>query len=216
MTALFAGFITGVAAAILQLWQVQPILLHAELYEGGELAHTPSGVAAHPELPGINILRDGLSVFFTTLIYVGYGLILTAVVALLADRGRVFSIGQGVLMGLAGYAAVQLAPAMGLPPEVPGAGAASVEARQIWWVGCAIATALGLGLMGFGKGMMYAVVGAVLIALPHIIGAPEPEMFTGPTPPEVAAQFASRALGVGMAAWALLGALVVYFWNRET
>ena len=39
ITALFAGFIVGVVSALLQLIYVQPILLHAELYETGSLTH---------------------------------------------------------------------------------------------------------------------------------------------------------------------------------
>ena len=215
-TALFAGFITGIIAAVLQFWQVQPMLLHAELYEGGDLIHFGADpVSAHQDLPGFEAVRDGLSILFTTLIYTGYAFILTAVVALFADRGHSFTLGQGVLFGLAGFTAIQLAPAMGLPPEVPGAGAAALEARQFWWVITAIATAVGLGLIGFSKNIVYLVAGAVLVALPHVIGAPEPDVFAGPTPPELAAHFASRALGVGMAAWAILGALTVFFWNRE-
>ena len=38
---------------------------------------------------------------------------------------------------------------------------------------------------------------------------------SGPVPPEIAALFASRALGIGLAAWALLGLLAGYFWQRE-
>jgi predicted cobalt transporter CbtA len=55
----------------------------------------------------------------------------------------------------------------------------------------------------------------VLLAAPHQIGAPEPDSFTGPVPPEIAALFAARALGVGLAAWVLLGAFAGFFWQRE-
>ena len=78
-----------------------------------------------------------------------------------------------------------------------------------------IATAVGLGLIAFGKGPVMLVVAVALLAAPHLIGAPEPETFTGPVPPELAALFAARALGVGLAAWVCLGALAGYFWQRE-
>jgi predicted cobalt transporter CbtA len=55
-----------------------------------------------------------------------------------------------------------------------------------------------------------------LLLAPHLIGAPHPETFAGPVPPELAALFATRALGVGLAAWALLGTLAGYFWARES
>src|SRR5690606_8404374 len=38
-SALIAGAAAGLIAALMQLVFVQPVLLHAELYEGGELTH---------------------------------------------------------------------------------------------------------------------------------------------------------------------------------
>ena len=55
----------------------------------------------------------------------------------------------------------------------------------------------------------------VLIALPHLIAAPHPEAFAGVAPPEMAALFAARALGVGAIAWALLGGTAGWFWQRQ-
>ena len=104
---------------------------------------------------------------------------------------------------------------MGLPPELPGAGAADVAARQVWWLGTLFATALGLWLIAFGEGSVAWIIGATALAIPHIIGAPEPDLLVGPVPPEIAAHFAARALGVGLVAWAILGALCGYFWNKE-
>ncbi len=49
-----------------------------------------------------------------------------------------------------------------------------------------------------------------------MIGAPEPDVFTGPVPTEIGALFAARAFGVGMVAWVLLGLFAGFFWQRET
>ena len=38
---LFAGFLAGLLGAVLQFVFVQPLLLHAELYESGELIYEP-------------------------------------------------------------------------------------------------------------------------------------------------------------------------------
>ncbi|MEI2612914.1 MAG: CbtA family protein [Candidatus Promineifilaceae bacterium] len=40
--------------------------------------------------------------------------------------------------------AFQLAPAFGLPPELPGMAAADLGARQVWWCGTALATGVGI------------------------------------------------------------------------
>ncbi len=216
-SALFAGFCAGLIAAALQFAFVQPVLLHAELYEGGDLVHFGAeAVSANPELPGFEPMRDGLSILFSALIYVGYGLLLVAAMAMAAERGATITPRTGLIWGVAGFVAFHFAPAVSLPPEVPGVAAADLAARQIWWWGTVAATAAGLALIGLGRGAAAWGAAVVLILAPHVIGAPHPDSFAGPVPPELAALFASRALGVGLAVWVVLGGLAGYFWERES
>lgn len=161
------------------------------------------------------LTRNGLTVLFMALVYVGYGLMLVAGFAL-ADRfGHPVTARDGLLWGIAGFAAFQLMPAMGLSPELPGTMAADRTARQLWWLGTAVCTAGALGLIGYGRGWTAYAPAIVLLALPHVIGAPEVEGFSGVAPPEVAAAFAVRALGVGLVAWAVLGWLTARFWDGK-
>ena len=217
-SALFAGAVAGLIAALLQLYFVQPVLLHAELYEGGELVHfgTDSTVSAHPELGGIDLVRDGLSVVFTMLVYSGYGMMLVALMALAQNRGARIDARTGLIWGMAGFIAVHFAPGFTLAPEVPGVAAADVYARQAWWFATVIAAAAALWLIAFGRNWVAWGAAVVLLLAPHVIGAPEPDVFTGPVPTEIGALFAARAYGVGMAAWVMLGGLAGYFWSRET
>lgn len=219
-SALFAGFAAGLIAAVLQLSFVQPVLLHSELYEGGDLVHfgAATGANAHDLLAaqGVDIMRDGLSVLFTALIYVGYGLLLVSGMSLAAERGAKIDARTGMIWGVAGWVAVQLAPAFGLPPELPGSAAADVGVRQVWWFGTVAATAVALWLIAFGRGWAMWGVGIILLLAPHVIGAPHPDEFAGPVPPELAGEFAARALGIGLAAWAMLGTFAGYFWSRES
>jgi len=215
-SALFAGFCAGLLAASLQLVFVQPVLLHAELYEGGDLVHFGAeAVSAHPELPGIDPVRDGLSILFSALIYVGYAMLLVAAMAMAAERGARIDARTGLIWGIAGFVAFHFAPAVSLPPEVPGVAYVDLVARQVWWWSTVAATLAGLALIAFGRGWAAWAVAAALILAPHLIGAPHPDSFAGPVPPELAALFASRALGVGFAAWAVLGLLAGHFWRRE-
>ena len=215
-SALFAGFCAGLIAAALQLVFVQPVLLHAELYEGGDIVHFGAeAVSAHPDLPGFDPVRDGLSVLFTALVYTGYALILVALMALAAQRGAVIDARHGILWGLAGFASAHFAPAFGLPPEVPGVAAADLVARQLWWGATVVATAAALWLIAFGSGWMAWGAAIGLLLAPQLVGAPHPDSFTGPVPPEIGALFAARALGVGLAAWVARGAFAGYFWQRE-
>lgn len=215
-SALLAGFCAGLLAAALQLMFLQPVLLHAELYEGGDLVHFGAdAISASPDLPGFSPMRDGLSLLFSALIYVGYGLVLVGAMALANERGVTITARSGLIWGLAGFITVHFAPAASLPPEVPGVAYTDITARQIWWWGTVIATAAGLGLIAFGQGWAAWGAAVILLLAPHIIGAPHPEAFTGPVPPELASLYASRALAVGMAAWAMLGLFAGHFWNGD-
>ncbi|WP_349361051.1 CbtA family protein [Stappia sp.] len=215
-SAVFAGAAAGLIAALLQLAFVQPVLLHAELYESGALVHfggTP--VSAHQDVLAFDPLRDGLSVLFTMLTYTGYALILVALMAHAESRGTRITARSGILWGIAGFVAVHFAPGFSLAPEVPGVAAADVFDRQIWWFATVATAGLAIWLIAFGRGFVAWGAAAVLLLAPHVIGAPEPDVFTGPVPTEIGALFAARAFGIGLAAWVLLGCFAGYFWQRE-
>jgi cobalt transporter subunit CbtA len=216
ISAIFAGAGAGLIAGVLQLIFVQPVLLHAELYESGALVHFGGATnSAHPLLPGFDVVRDGLSLIFTMLIYTGYALLLIALMSLAEDQGAQIDGRTGIIWGVAGFVAFHLAPGFTLAPEVPGVAAADVTARQIWWFATVIMASIALWMLAFGRNwVMWGTAGVLLIA-PHVIGAPEPDVFTGPVPTEIGALFAARALGVGLAAWVVLGCFAGFFWQRE-
>jgi cobalt transporter subunit CbtA len=135
----------------------------------------------------------------------------------LAERMHLSSIDlrTGLLFGLAGFTATQLLPSMGLSPELPGAAAAELAQRQLWWLFTVAGTLAGIALLAWGNPAT-KIVGAVMIATPHLLGAPHPDEFSGVVPPELSALFAARVLAIGALGWAALGALAGYFWSRET
>ncbi|WP_114961580.1 CbtA family protein [Tritonibacter mobilis] len=218
-SALFAGAAAGLIAALLQLFFVQPVLLHAELYESGELVHFGGeAVSAHPDLPGLfdEPMRNLLSILFTMLTYTGYALVMVALMSQAERQGHEITARHGIIWGLAGFVTFHFAPGLTLAPEVPGVAAADVGARQAWWVATVASAGVAMWLIAFGGNLVAYVIAALLLMAPHVIGAPEPDSFTGPVPTEIGALFAARAFGVGMAAWVLLGAFCAYFWQSET
>lgn len=231
-SALFAGLIAGLFAAGLQQAFLVPLIAEAELYETGTVVHFggaeapghdhPAGTdAAHghqlaaPAEGGGDLTRHLLTVLMTVLTTCGFGLILVAGLALAERRGLArIDLRTGLMFGLAGFAATQLMPSLGLSPELPGAAAAELLHRQIWWTGTVLATLAGLALMVWG-GAAGWIAGAALLAVPHLVGAPHPAAFGGVVPPELSALFASRVLAVSALGWAALGALAGHFWSRE-
>jgi predicted cobalt transporter CbtA len=92
--------------------------------------------------------------------------------------------------------------------------AADLTTRQIWWIGCAAATATAIfGMAKFRNGPAVAV-GVVLILLPHVIGAPQlAGEHESSVPAHLATEFAASTLAVGAAFWIVLGPL--YGWMVE-
>jgi cobalt transporter subunit CbtA len=218
-SALFAGLAAGVLAALLQFWFVVPLLMEAELYEAGARAHFTDGYigsdAGAPPL-GDALARHAGTLAMNVVAWIGFGLVMAAGFALAHRQGVRIDARRGLVWGLAGFAALALAPSFGLPPELPGTIAAEVSVRQAWWGFCVIATAAGLALMAFGRGPAWLVAGAALLAAPHVIGAPHLDRYFGTAAPELAALFSTRALGVSAAAWALLGVMGGWIWSHET
>lgn len=242
VSAVFAGCAAGLIAVLLHFAFVQKYILLGEDYESGTLMHfqngndphsmtevavtvelTPettneadAGHADHHHAAAANDWRrNGLTALFMLIVYTSYGLILTAGFALAEGMRRKIGPTEGMLWGIAGFAAFQLAPAMGLAPELPGTIAAEIGARQVWWWGTVIATGAGIALLAYGRKTWMFVLAGALLALPHVIGAPEPQGFFGAAPPEVAAAFATNVLGAALVVWACLGWLAGHFWTTS-
>lgn len=76
---------------------------------------------------------------FNVLTAIGFGLLVAA--ALSFDKNASWR--RGLMWGLAGFTTFTLAPSLGLPPEIPGAEAAPLFQRQVWWIGTATASGAG-------------------------------------------------------------------------
>lgn len=191
MTGLLAGLAAGVALSLLYVGKIQPLILAAEAYEQGT-----GHAAAAP------FMRYVDTFLFNVLTGVGFGLLLAAVLTL---RGGRAGIGRGVLWGVAGFAVFVLAPAAGLPPELPGAISAPLEERQLWWLFAAAATAGGIGLLVFKARHAWRGTGVLLILLPHIVGAPTTDVYGGTLPAELAAGYVGVSIGAMAVFWIVLG-----------
>jgi len=225
VVALLAGFVSGAGISLVQQVTTTPLILHAETYEQAatstgsfvRVAYTLVHVGETHEGaqaawgPENGLERFGFTALANILLGVGFALLLVASYVLYAKpvTGR-----TGVVWGMAGFAIFVLSPSLGLAPEVPGSFAAELTARQGWWLAAAGTAALGLWLMVFGKGRLYIIAGILIMAAPHLIGAPHPQEMGGPVPAELAGQFAAASLVTAAIFWAMLGWLSGTFYHR--
>ena len=217
-SAVFAGVVAGVLAAFLQLWMVTPALFEGELYESGARVHfatdgSPQSQAGAPPI-WEDPMRHVMTVGFNIVTYTAFAFLMIAGFAIRERRGYLVTPKQGLIWGLCGFIALQLAPAIGLPPELPGTPAAEVGLRQTWWIACVICTGAGLALIAFGANAIAISSGFIALMLPQIIGAPHLDTYFGVAPPELSAHFVSLTLGAAAMTWALLGYIAATLWFR--
>ena len=229
--ALFAGLTTGLLMFALHGVLTVPLIAQAEVYE---YSSAPAAAAAHEhhhheavaastqaghdhdhaggwEPQGWS--RVALTLLATVASTIGFALMLVA--AAIFTYGEL-DVWHGLGFGLAGFAATGLAISFGLAPELPGAAASDLVMRQAWWIGTAAATAVGIAAMMFGARPAVKLLGLILLAAPHIIGAPEIATTSSPVPAELSALFAARTLALQAVMWIVLGAACGWVWQFQS
>lgn len=234
---LLVGGLAGLVLTVVQQFQVIPIIQQAETFENPaaavaidmHLAHHDHGGHMHSHddeewTPADGLERSMFTLLSNVLTAVGFGLFM--LVGMLVFRGlghhQNVSYGwrHGVIWGAAGFVIFWLAPAIGLPPEIPMAEAAPLEARQFWWLMTVVCTAGGIVGIAFSKSS-YRWTSLVLPLMPHVFGAPHPEgaMFASQSPEVAAAlellagQFVYATALANAVFWLVLG--VVSAWSAK-
>jgi len=233
--AVLSGLAAGLTMSAVQQWRVVPLILEAEVYENAALsveavgpsdhahdAGTPAhshdeAAPAHEHDEDAWAPQDGAErIFYTvlanTLGGIGFAFLLAAVSVL---SGIEITARNGVIWGLCGFLALQLAPALGLAPELPGMPSANLVTRQVWWIGTAFATGAGCLAIARLRNWTGIVIAAVLILAPHVIGAPQlaGEHASG-VPAHLATEFAAASLATGALFWLIVGPLLGWLNGR--
>jgi len=194
-SAMVVGILSGLLLSLAQHAQISPLIYAAETFETSSAAPhdhapAPAQAQAHSEAawaPADGIERIVYTVIADVLAAIGFAALLLAGMSLARlKRNRHISIPIGGLWGLAGFVAFFAAPALGLHPEIPGMQAAALEHRQLWWVATVLVSIAGLAVIAFATGVN-KIGGGILLAIPHIIGAPQTDaaIFSHPDPQAV-------------------------------
>lgn len=215
--ALWTGLLAGLLLTAVQQIQVIPTLLQAEVYEEQAAAianaNADNSHEQHEWQPENGWERTFFTAVANIALGVGFALLIGAVMCL---RGRPGSWRMGLLWGLAGYTTFFVAPSLGLPPEVPGTTAAELTDRQSWWLITVLDTGFGLSLLTFAKTKTYRFFGAVLLAAPHLISAPQPEVHSSAAPAELAQSFITATVFANAVFWLALGGLMGQFYQKKS
>ena len=206
---LIAGLVAGLAVAALQQVTTTPLILAAEVYESA--GHSHAEPVAEGWKPAEGAQRIAATSVADVATAAGYALIL---LALMLVAGDTIEPRRALAWAACAFAATGLATGLGLAPQLPGAAETDLFARQLWWAGTAAATGAGLFVLLRRDEFVAKVLGAALLALPHIFGAPRPAAPESTAPAELAAQFAASSLAVQAITWALAGALVGVLWRE--
>jgi len=212
IAALWTGFLAGLLLTAVQQIQVIPTLLQAEVYEENATAVVANTHDHHEWQPENGWERTLYTAAANISLGVGFALLMGAIMCL---RGRPGSWRTGLLWGLAGYLTFFVAPSLGLPPEVPATEAAKLADRQSWWLITVLDTGFGLSLLAFAKTKTYKFFGAVLLASPHLIGAPQPEVHSSAAPAELAQSFIVATVFANAIFWLAIGGLMGQFYKKK-
>jgi len=232
LAALCAAICAGLVTSVVQHFRLTPMIFAAEAFEGAAPAeahsHDPAApaadaaaapaadAAAHDHgddewMPQDGLERSAFTAFSNIVAAAGFALILGAV-ALLFNLP--ITAATGLAWGVAGFAVFTLAPSFGLPPGLPTMPIAETFARQVWWIGTALATGAAILLLVKQRALWALGVSIVLVALPHLIGAPQPAVEPSAIPPGLAAGFASAVIVNGAIFFVVLGVVFGYVADR--
>lgn len=200
---LFAGAAAGLVLFAIQHFTVVPLIEAAERYETEADHHSTEWK------PADGWERTAWTAVTTVLTGIGFAAVLFGFLSL---TGRTVTMRQGMLWGIAAFACFHLAPSLGLPPLPPGVPVSDVQPRQLWWIWAVAGTAAGLWLMT-GRIWTRRIVGALVIVMPHLIGAPA-GAGDSPVPAELMRNFTVASLASVAIFWMLLGAIGGFLSSR--
>jgi predicted cobalt transporter CbtA len=86
----------------------------------------------------------------------------------------------------------------------------------MWWIGTAASTAVGLALIAFSRHWLMKVLGVAILAVPHVIGAPQPEVHSMLAPEALEAQFKIASQLTNVVFWLALGLISAWLFRRKS
>ena len=206
-TALLAGFLGGLCLFVIQRSSTLPLIRSAETFDKTSGPESESDAFAKEPLRSISTLLGDV------LVAIGFGLIVTGIYTVSGSGGWE----MGLLIGLAGFVTFHLAPAVVVPPAVPGMEVASLALRQTAWLTAVASTVIGSILFFYLSGLA-RLSGLLFLVLPGVVfrflvplGMPSTQLRSLAL---LDRAFVTRTLGMMLVFWLILGSLSGYLFAR--
>jgi len=225
---LVSGVLAGALLTAVQQVQVSKIILQAEVYE--EAAQAATAAAGHDHStetsairshehdheadawePANGVERTGYTVLANISMAIGFALFLAAAICV---SGRQVGWRSGLLWGAAGYLVFSWRRR-----SVCRRKCRARRPRRCMTDNCggclaAGSTALGLGIFVYARHRLLKLLGLVLLLVPHLVGAPQPEVHASAAPESLALAFIQATAIANAVFWLALGGLTGFFYKK--
>jgi cobalt transporter subunit CbtA len=217
LSTIVAGLIAGAVLSGMQFFKLSPLIALAELYENPTTAAIADANKPCVEnMPGMKMCSGDRPAWEPTIglektLYTSAASLLTGVgfAVLLLGLSFVTNLPitktNGIIWGLCGFLAIAVAPSAGLAPNPPAMPIAELMPRQLWWLGTVAATSIGIYLIAARPEIWAKLSAVILVALPHIIGAPHAADTSSLLPAHIAATFVANSIAAAAVFWCVLG-----------
>jgi cobalt transporter subunit CbtA len=204
VAAAIAGFLAGLLLTAGEQWRITALIRTAEVLDNAGMSargHEHREESTKAWRPHDDRQRFVATTVANVILAVGYSLLLSAGLTLRRQSGWL----PGLGWGMAGFVVFFAAPAMGLPPDLPGAPTAALSDRVTWWCFTVACTGAAFWLVFFGTHRRWRLLGLTLLVIPHFFGAPEAGLHEADATSDLMHEFAVQATFVNLAFWLLLG-----------
>jgi len=204
VAAAIAGLLAGLLLTAGQQFRISSLIRTAEVLESAGMSakgHEHREADTRAWQPRNDRERLVATTVANVILAVGYSLLLSAGLTVRRQSGWL----PGLGWGMAGFVVFFASPAMGLPPDLPGAPTAALSDRVTWWCFTVACTGAAFWLVFFGAHRRWRLLGLTLLVIPHFFGAPEAGLHEADATSDLMHEFAVQATFVNLAFWLLLG-----------
>jgi cobalt transporter subunit CbtA len=221
LSTLVAGLLAGLIMAGIQYLRLTPLIQIAESYESPETeAIAEANKPCVETMPGMKMCNDNgrpswkpaegwqrtISTTTASLMTgAGFAILMLGMSML---TNITITKQNGLIWGICGFCAVSLAPAIGLPPQLPGMPTIDLHSRQIWWIATILLTGAATYIWVKARNGWWQLAAIIIAIAPQVFAPIAPAKTESNLPTSLAAEFVSSSLAANLIMWLAIGFFV--------